>query len=190
MPKIVIDHFQIIQIKQNYTCCTKFNITFLQIFHHVLVSVSVHGLCEHIHVGYFLQIDHLLFLDVLIVILGNLDPDQHNDKQQGSYGKQNGCLLKFPQIIKEHFCHSEYYEHTHRILEFLGFIVAFFSGLVKNEGNCVNCIGNHNNMGCGKQPEYINNSRTLKQNVSCHIRKIKNGKNQCTFVVSAFADII
>ena len=190
MSKIVIDHFQIIQIKQNHTCCAQFNITFLQIFHHVLVSVSVHGLCEHIHVGYFLQIDHLLFLDVLIIILGNLNPDQHNDKQQGSCGKQNGCLLEFSQIIKKHFRHSEYYECAHRILEFLSFIVAFFSCFVKNEHTYVNRIGNHNNMGYRKHPEYINNSCTLKQNITCHIHKIKSGKNQCTFVISAFTDII
>ena len=94
MSKIIIDYFQIIQIKNHHTCGAQFNFTFIQIFHHILVSISVHGLCEHIHIGYFLQIDHLLFLDILIVILRNLDPDQHNDKQHGSCRKQNGCLLK------------------------------------------------------------------------------------------------
>ena len=94
MSKIIIDYFQIIQIKKHYTCGAQFNFTFIQIFHHILVSISVHGLCEHIHIGYFLQIDHFLFPDILIVILRNLDPDQHNDKQHGSCRKQNGCLLK------------------------------------------------------------------------------------------------
>ena len=94
MPKIIVDHFQVIQIKKYYTCSAQFYFTFIQILHHILVSISVHGFCEHIHIGYFLQIDHLLFLDILIVILRNLNPDQHNNKQHGSCGKQNGCLFK------------------------------------------------------------------------------------------------
>ena len=94
MSKIIIYHFQIIQIKNHHTCGTQFNFTFIQIFHHILVSISVHGLCEHIHIGYFLQINHLLLLDILIVILRNLYPDQHNNKQHSSHGKQNGYLFK------------------------------------------------------------------------------------------------
>ena len=99
MSEIIVDHLQIIQVKQHNACFLQLRCLFIQLPDGVLVSISVHGFCKHICVGNLQQIQNLLLLNILVIKAGHLYPDQDNNKSHCSKRKEYGCSLKMSCIV-------------------------------------------------------------------------------------------
>ena len=165
----IIDYLQIIQIKQYNTSCLKLNFLFIQIFTHILIGISVHGFCQHIHISHSLQIYQFLLSDILIIKSGYLYPDQYYDKYQRPQWKKYRCLFKIPYIIHDKFHRTKYHYNIYWIFKFTSSFILKFNCFIMDYCKRINYRDHHQCMSNRQQFKDIYNPCTLEYNLHCHI---------------------
>ena len=190
MPESIIDHLQIIQIKQYNSRFLQLRCLLFQLLDSPFISISVHDIRQHICISNFLQIQKSLFLNILVIIARHLQPAQGNDKSQRSKGKKYGCRLKLSYIIQNHFCNTKTQYNIQRIPELFRLYIILHFCFVMNQRERINNVASYQHMGYRKNLENVYNSNALQKHSHCHIQQIKHWKAQRCLAVFALTDII